>query len=80
MSNMVAGKLELHIAALLIIMSKCGINVKTFAAVARTEGMEDRSICTNVAVVLGLISLIESMTGWILDRVRPRRRIVSGFP
>jgi len=50
------------------------------AAAFRMDLNEAKSSGTKWTSVEGLMDIISSMTGVTLDSVRPRRRILSGFP
>jgi len=49
-------------------------------AADRTDDREARLSEMNFAVVVGEIKRICSITGWTLDRERPSRMIVEGWP
>jgi hypothetical protein len=49
-------------------------------AAAWMEEKEERSRGMKIAAVVGLIDLISWITGFILDEVRPRRKIAFGLP
>jgi hypothetical protein len=60
----------------------CGMNVSLRIVLSGSAMLarEVRSRGTNLTTVEGEMVSMVSMTGWILGRERPRRRVVEGYP